>query len=151
MATDLPLPVLPATSKCGMRSMPATIGEPETSLPSGRRNLPLERTNSSLSRMSRSATVEIDELGISIPTTDFPGMGASMRIDGAANASAKSLSRVVILLTLTPTAGWSSYWVTAGPTLMLTTRASTLKLASVSSIRRDLVRCSSSLMVASTE
>ena len=34
IATDLPEPVVPAISRCGMRARSATIGWPEMSLPS---------------------------------------------------------------------------------------------------------------------
>ena len=51
----------------------------------------------------------------------------------AANAKAKSSVKFTILLTLTPTAGWISNFVTEGPKLALTTFASTPKLAKVRS------------------
>jgi len=35
-ATDLPEPVVPATSRCGMRARSATVGRPAMSLPSAR-------------------------------------------------------------------------------------------------------------------
>ncbi len=37
MATDLPEPVVPAISKCGMRARSATIGTPPMSLPKRQR------------------------------------------------------------------------------------------------------------------
>ncbi len=54
-------------------------------------------------------------LGISIPTTSFPGIGAWIRIERARNAIAKSSSRVRILLTLICGAGRNSKVVTIGP------------------------------------
>src|SRR5699024_11966941 len=70
-------------------------------------------------------------LGTSIPTKDFPGIGASIRIPLAAKARAKSSARWVILATFTPVAGFNSYSVTDGPRLTFSTVASTPKDAKV--------------------
>ena len=67
-------------------------------------------------------------LGISIPTACLPGIGASILIDSAARLSAISSARLAILLTLTPSAGLSSYLVIAGPTETFSTFADTPKL-----------------------
>ena len=75
--------------------------------------------------MSRKPTVATCWFGTSIPISDFPGIGASIRISLAARANAKSSARWVIRLTLTPTAGRNSYFVTDGPRLTFSTVAST--------------------------
>ncbi len=50
-----------------------------------------------------------------MPTTDFPGSGATMRRLVALSAKARSLSRFTIRATFTPGAGSNSYMVTMGP------------------------------------
>lgn len=79
--------------------------------------------NSSLARTSLRGTGIILLFGISIPTADLPGIGASMRICVAASAIASSFDKPSILLTLTPISGLSSNLVTVGPTLALITFA----------------------------
>ena len=78
--------------------------------------------------ISLNDTMLILLFGTSIPINDLPGIGASIRTSLAANASAMSSVKLTILLTLTPTAGWTSNFVTEGPKLALTTFASTPKL-----------------------
>ena len=51
--TDLPDPVVPATSKCGMRARSATIGSPPIDLPSAIGSTGSLARNASDSRMSR--------------------------------------------------------------------------------------------------
>ncbi len=46
--------------------------------------------------------------GISIPTADFPGIGATILMLAAAIASARSSASAVIFCTLTPGAGCTS-------------------------------------------
>ena len=114
--TLLPDPVAPATSKCGMPRRSATTGFPKMSLPrasfKGERNL----TKGSLRRICLSATSSRRGLGTSIPTTDLPGIGATIRMLIAFMASARSSARLTILATFTPAAGSNSYIVTTGPT-----------------------------------
>jgi len=69
--------------------------------------------------------------GTSIPTACFPGIGASILIVSAAKLSAISSAKFAILLTLTPSAGFSSYLVIAGPTETFSTFADTPKLYNV--------------------
>ena len=71
-----------------------------------------------------------------MPTADLPGMGASIRRGAAASARDRSFWSATIFLTATPAAGWSSYWVTAGPEFTPMTRAWTPKVESVLSITR---------------
>ena len=50
-----------------------------------------------------------------MPTTSRPGMGASMRIERAASAMARSSARPSMRDSLTRASGLTSYWVTTGP------------------------------------
>ena len=108
MQTDLPEPVEPAISMCGILPRSATMILPAMSLPSAIVTGDLAFLNSSLSTMSRSSTVAASLFGTSMPTAAFPGIGASMRTRGAASASAMSLLKDVMRLTRTPGAGCSS-------------------------------------------
>ena len=69
--------------------------------------------------------------GTSIPSADFPGIGASILISVAAKFRAMSSAKFVILLIFVPHAGLSSYLVTAGPLHMLTIFACTEKLSNI--------------------
>ena len=69
--------------------------------------------------------------GTSIPTACFPGIGASILIVSAAKFNAMSSAKLAILLTLTPSAGFNSYLVIAGPTDTFSTFADTPKLYNV--------------------
>ena len=69
--------------------------------------------------------------GTSMPTADFPGIGASIRISAAARLSLMSSASPTIRLTFTPCSGWSSYRVTEGPQLILVTVTPTPKFCSV--------------------
>ncbi|OQA13431.1 MAG: hypothetical protein BWY62_01348 [Firmicutes bacterium ADurb.Bin356] len=130
--TLLPEPVAPAIKRCGIFDKSATIILPAISLPSASVTGDFAFINSLLSTMSRSTTVAVSLLGISIPTADLPGIGASIRTRGAASASAISSASAVMRFTRTPGAGASSYLVITGPTLIFTIRAETLKFWSVS-------------------
>ena len=55
-----------------------------------------------------------------MPTTALPGIGASMRIERALNAIARSSPRPSMRLIRTFGAGVSSYCVTTGPGLAVT-------------------------------
>ena len=65
--------------------------------------------------ISPKVTISRFSLGISKPTTDFPGMISTTRTLIADRARARSLARLLIWLTLTPGAGRSSKRVTTGP------------------------------------
>ena len=89
--------------------------------------------------------------GTSRPMTLLPGMGASMRTRATAIASARSSARLAKRLIFSPCAGSTSKRVTVGPRTLATTRPSSLKLASVASMRRTRSRCSrTSVEVASS-
>ena len=134
-ATDLPEPVEPATKRWGIRAKSKVRAEPSTAFPRGI-SRSLVGSVLDCSHNSRKETVAISELGTSIPTRDFPGIGASIRTSLAARAKAKSSARLEMRLTRTPTAGFTSYLVTEGPISARSTVALILKLAKVSSKMR---------------
>ena len=179
--TDLPDPVAPAMSRCGMSARSVTISAPATPEPRaiGRLRRPSASRYAADSSIPRSETTEVRAFGTSSPTTDLPGTGASMRSAGAASASARSCWSAVMRLTRTrvrdssislrrgwpsssrmglPSASRSSTvlvrtfqpgstpnCVTAGPSLICVTAASTPNEASVSTMscaRRSLERVS---------
>ncbi len=114
-ATDLPEPVVPATSRCGIRARSATVGRPAMSLPSASvSGLPdlsysFERSSSLRKIISRC------EFGISRPTTDLPGITSTTRTALTDRPRAMSLSSDEIWLTLMPGAGSISKRVITGP------------------------------------
>ena len=87
--------------------------------------------NASVSSISLICTISLSSFGTSIPTACFPGIGASILIVFAAKFNAISSARLAILLTLTPSAGFNSYLVIAGPTETFSTFAETPKLYNV--------------------
>ena len=99
--TDLPEPVVPATSRCGMRARSAAMGSPETSRPRAMPSCEPSLWNAALSRMGRMRTVIVRELGTSMPTYERPGTGAWMRRRWAERASARSRCRAEIWATRT--------------------------------------------------
>ena len=129
--TDLPEPVAPAINKWGIVARSATILLPLISLPSPILIFNFEELNSSDCIISLSLIVETTSFGTSIPTRDFPGIGASILIPLVARANAISSERFKILLTLTPLSGSTSYLVTAGPFSTFLIVALTLKLSRV--------------------
>ena len=126
--TDFPEPVAPAIITCGIFAMSVTISFPATSFPSANANFDLWFLNSSVSIISLKCTTSFSLFGTSIPTACFPGIGASILIVSAARFSAMSSAKFAILLTRTPSAGFSSYLVIAGPTDTFSTFADTPKL-----------------------
>ncbi len=95
----------------------ATTVDPEMSSPRAKAKGEFSRRKDGDDSKLRSPTLNILLLGTSIPTADLPGIGASMRMPGAARFNCKSSVRLMILLTFTPGAGVNSYLVTAGPQL----------------------------------
>ena len=65
-----------------------------------------ESVYSGFLRIEASPTVERTAFGTSIPTSDFPGIGASIRIVLALRASWSSCCRATIREMRTPCAGW---------------------------------------------
>ena len=131
MQTDLPEPVAPAISRCGIFAISVTFVFPEISFPTAKLILDFAVWNSGDSIRSRKATITFSLFGTSIPTAAFPGIGASIRISAAARLSLISSVSPTILLTFTPISGWISYLVTAGPQLMLVTVTLTPKFFKV--------------------
>ena len=79
-------------------------------------------------------------LGISMPTTSLPGIGASMRMVRAARAIARSSARPSMRDSFTCASGLTSYWVTTGPVFVADDRGRDLEAASFSSMIRMLPR-----------
>ena len=129
--TLLPEPVAPAIKTCGIFAISATTSFPATSFPSANASLDLCPWNASDEIISLKCTTSFSTFGISIPTACFPGIGASILILSAAKFSAISSAKFAILLTLTPSAGFNSYLVIAGPTETFSTFAETPKLYNV--------------------
>ncbi len=129
--TLLPEPVAPAIRRCGIFARSAARAWPATSRPSAKAMRDGIAATSGSSRIRRMATTLKSMFGISIPTTDLPGMGASIRMVRAASAIARSSASPSIRLTLTDGSGSTSYWVTTGPAFHFTTRLGMLKLASL--------------------
>ena len=129
--TLFPEPVEPAINTCGILAISANCTFPATSFPSPTVNFDLFSLNSSLSNISLKCTTSFSLFGTSIPTACFPGIGASILIVSAAKFNAMSSAKLAILLTLTPSAGFNSYLVIAGPTDTFSTFADTPKLYNV--------------------
>ena len=133
MHTDLPDPVAPAISKCGISRRSATMLFPEMSLPTTNSMMDEASMNSSLSMRSRISTGAAFSFSTSIPTAALPGIGASIRMLLALMLSAISSESLVMLATFTPVAGWTSYLVSEAPCVTLMTLASTPKFLRVCS------------------
>ena len=129
--TLFPEPVLPAIKTCGIFATSAITASPPTFFPNANANFDLWFTNSSVSIISRKCTTSFSLFGISIPTACLPGIGASILMLSAAKLNAISSARFAILFTLTPSAGFTSYRVIAGPTETFSTFADTPKLYKV--------------------
>ena len=106
--TDLPEPVAPAISTCGIFAISETITLPEISLPTAKPMLSPPFLKALLSKRSRKNTVCFCLFGTSIPIADFPGIGASILISLAASASLISFASDNTFETLTPCSGLSS-------------------------------------------
>ena len=111
--TDLPDPVVPAISRCGMGARSAMIGSPEIFLPRMMGKV-ASCPNCSLVMSSRKDTPSRLALGSSMPMTVRPGIVAT-RADSADMLRAISSASAMTRLALMPGAGSSSYMVTTGP------------------------------------
>ena len=153
--TDLPEPVAPAINRCGIRVRSATTGSPDTSRPKATASGEPTLAKSLDSRMLRRLTIVLAALGTSMPTYGRPGTGASMRSEGAASASARSLFRRRMLDTVTrrrstsplrisrtSSPGSTPNCVTVGPSLILTTSTGTPNSARVCLMSCDRCRAS---------
>src|ERR1035437_2333278 len=108
MVTDLPEPVAPAMSMCGALPRLAKCAAPVIDLPRETKSGLSDLWNSSEPRMVAKPTVVFEVFGISMPTSDLPGIGASMRIGCAAKDRDRSLLRAVMRESLTPSAGFKA-------------------------------------------
>ncbi len=101
MNDDLPEPVAPATSRCGIFARLATTKPPSTSLPSPAtigwwsERAVLDRST------SPRETISLSTLGISMPIADLPGIGLRMRTSAEATAYAMFLESAVTFSTFT--------------------------------------------------
>ena len=146
MHTDLPMPVAPAISKCGIFLISIIMGSPATLRPRHVVMRLLLFLNSSVEMSERRYTVSGCLLGTSIPTAALPGIGASMRTPPVARLRAISSTRFAIERTRMPASGKSSYRVIVGPRDTPTMRVFTLKLARTFTSFAAL-SCSSSRML----
>ncbi len=100
MNDDLPDPVAPATSRCGIFARFATTKPPSTSLPRphtiGWWSLRAAAERSTSPR----ETISLSTLGISIPIADLPGIGLRMRTSADATAYAMFRDSAVTFSTL---------------------------------------------------
>ena len=130
--TDLPDPVAPAISRCGVCARSTIWHSPEIPCPRPIGSLVDAARKSLCSRRVRKPTMARERLGTSMPTACLPGIGATMRTREAASCSAMLSARLTIEESFTPAAGRISYIVIAGPRLMPVTSALMRNSCSVS-------------------
>ena len=121
MHTDLPLPVAPATNKCGVLFISMNIVLPIMFLPNATTSLLLSIDLGISSIISLNDTPTLVLFGSSIPIVLLPGIGACILTSFAARASAISLCILNTLFTFVPLLSSTSYCVTEGPTFISTT------------------------------
>ena len=107
MATDLPDPVVPATSRCGMRARSTMTASPPIVLPSAMASLCLDWVKSGEQNNSRRNTVSRRWFGSSMPMTLRPCTTAT-RAETADIERAISSDRPITRDDLVPGAGSSS-------------------------------------------
>ena len=90
MQEDLPAPVCPAINTCGSSDKFSNLGFPDISKPRPTFSGCSELSASLEERTSPRETSFLCLLGISIPIALLPGIGASKRTSGVANAYAIS-------------------------------------------------------------
>lgn len=129
--TLFPEPVEPAINTCGILAISANCTFPATSFPSPTVNFDLFPLNSSLSNISLKCTTSFPYLVPLFPLLVFPGLVLQFLLFLFAKFNAMSSAKLAILLTLTPSAGFNSYLVIAGPTDTFSTFADTPKLYNV--------------------
>src|SRR3989338_2579502 len=103
--TDFPEPVAPATKRWGIRARSEIQGSPEMDFPNAKGSRYFRLRNSLFKRISFKEIMWRWSLGSSIPTTFFPGIGATIRTERALRANERSSAKFTILLTLMPAAG----------------------------------------------
>ena len=144
-ATDLPDPVVPATSRCGILPRSAVTEWPDMSLPSASVNGDFSRAYCSLISISDSCTISRRSFGTSIPMVLLPGMTSTTRTETNDKERAMSCERPVILLALIPGASCISKRVMTGPGCTATTSTLMRNSASFCSSNNDRSRNSSSV------
>ena len=112
--TDLPEPVVPATSRWGIGARSAITGSPAIFLPRISGSDMFWSSNAWLPISSDRLTVSRFGLGSSMPMTLRPGIVAT-RAESADMLRAMSSASAITRLALMPLAGSSSYMVTTGP------------------------------------
>ena len=115
------------------------MGVPDISLPRANFSLEDSPLYSLESNSSLRYTRVLFRLGTSTPTVPFPGIGATILMLTAFNASDILSLREVILWIFTPLAGCNSYLVMTGPLLTSTTFTSTPNSPKTSSRIFELV------------
>ena len=135
--TDLPDPVVPATSKCGIGARSAITGSPAIFLPRISGSAMFWSSNAWLPISSDKVTASRFGLGSSMPITLRPGIVAT-RADSADMLRAMSSASWITRLALMPLAGSSSYMVTTGPGRTSTMSPRTWKSSSTDSSNRAL-------------
>ena len=133
--TDLPDPVVPAISRCGIGARSTTTGSPAMFLPSTIGSAAVWSSKSAEDSISDSDTISRRTLGSSMPMTLRPGTTAT-RAEMALIERAMSSARPMTRLALMPGAGSSSYMVTTGPGRTSTMRPFTPKSSSTDSSSR---------------
>ena len=140
---DLPAPVAPAISTCGISARFTRTARPWTSFPRPTNNDLVTSRAAFEDSTSPSITKSLTLFGTSTPMADLPGIGAMIRTSGVARAYAMSSPRESTRFTFVPASTSTSYIVTVGPRWAATTLAATPKVRNVRS--RAAVVCSASL------
>src|SRR6267142_4861162 len=138
MATDLPEPVVPAISMCGVRASSMMTGSPPMVLPRQSGNFATDSPLSLAVSISRKYTFSRCGFGNSMPMALRPGTTAT-RAESALIDRAMSSASPITRDDLMPGAGSSSYSVTTGPGLALTISPRTPKSPSTPSSAREFV------------
>ena len=120
MQTDLPEPVVPAISTCGIFVRSPISGSPDASLP---RNIGsfIFSNDSRLRISSLRRTFSFVAFGTSMPTVSRPAMFGTMRMLTALSDRARSLDTALSAATFVPGASFTWYSVITGPDSMPTT------------------------------
>jgi len=115
--TDLPWPVAPATSRCGIFVRSTMYGSFVIVRPRARGISNLDSMNAFDAIRDRIETISGFLFGTSIPTVPLPGIGAMILMPIAERLSAISSSSDLMRASFTPRSGIISYKVTVGPTV----------------------------------
>ena len=102
IALDLPAPVVPATSMCGVVEIFKNTERPAMSLPTPTSSGCIAARASEDTIRSPSETNSRCAFGTSIPIADLPGIGARIRTSVAAMVYAMSFESEVTFATFTP-------------------------------------------------